>query len=162
MVIMDQFTRKIIGFSVHAGDLNGIAVCCMFNKIISEKRPPKYLSTDHDPLFQFHRWQANLRILYVKELKSVPYTPMSHPFIERLIGTTRREFLDHTLFFNETDLQNKLVEFQCYYNSKRGHSSLDKTTPVQKAAEKTSDVVSINNYRWKTIARGLIDLPIAV
>ena len=37
MVVMDQFTRKIIGFAVHAGDLNGVAICVMFNGIISKK-----------------------------------------------------------------------------------------------------------------------------
>ena len=52
---------------------------------------------DNDPLFQYHQWQANLSILDVDEAKSMPYTPRSHPFVERLIGTIRREFLDQTL-----------------------------------------------------------------
>ncbi len=90
MIIMDQFTRKMIGFSVRAGDLDGIDVCFMFNKIISGKNIPNYLSTDNDPLFRSHRWKANLRVLDIKEIKSLPHTPTSHPFIERLIGTTRR------------------------------------------------------------------------
>jgi hypothetical protein len=59
---------------------------------------PKYLSSDNDPLFLFHRWKANLRILEIGELKSVPGTPTSHPFIERVIGTTRRECLDQLIF----------------------------------------------------------------
>ena len=45
---------------------------------------PRYLSSDHDPLFEFHRWRANLRILEVREVKTVTYVPLSHPFIERL------------------------------------------------------------------------------
>lgn len=88
-------------------------------------------------------------------------TPTSHPFIERLIGTTRREFLDHVLFTNERDLHHKLVEFQRFYNAKRAYSALDKTTPIKKAGEKTLDVISINNYRWKKVVRGLFDLPLA-
>jgi len=51
------------------------------------------VSTDHDPLFRFHRWLANLRVLEIEEIKSVPYAPASHPFVERLIGTVRREYL---------------------------------------------------------------------
>jgi hypothetical protein len=51
--------------------------------------------TDHDPLFRIHRWLANLRVLAIEEVESVPYAPASHPFIERLIGTVRREYLDH-------------------------------------------------------------------
>ena len=59
---------------------------------------PKYLRSDHDPLFTYHQWAANLRILDIDEVKSIPYTPCSHPFIERLIGTVRRDFPDQTLF----------------------------------------------------------------
>jgi len=46
---------------------------------------PTYLNSDHDPLYRFHQWQANLRILDVTEIKTVPYVPLSHPFVERLI-----------------------------------------------------------------------------
>jgi transposase InsO family protein len=91
LVVMDQFTRRIIGFGIHAGDVDGMALCRMFNTAISSQGAPKYLSSDNDPLFQYHQWQANLRILGIDEIKTVPYTPRSHPFIERLIGTIRRE-----------------------------------------------------------------------
>ena len=53
---------------------------------------------------------------------------LSHPFVERLIGTVRREFLDHVLFWN--DLERKLAEFQTYYDAARGHASLDGHTPL--------------------------------
>jgi len=94
MVVIDQFTRRIIGFAVHAGDCDGVAYCRMFNQFAGGNSAPKHLSSDNDPLFLFHRWKANLRILEIGELKSVPGTPTSHPFIERVIGTTRRECLD--------------------------------------------------------------------
>ena len=65
-----------------------------------------------------------LSILDVDEIKSVPYVPLSHPFVERLIGTVRREFLDHVLFWNNRDLTRKLETFKDYYNAHRVHSSL--------------------------------------
>src|SRR5208282_3549283 len=101
MVVMDIFTRRIIGFGVAAANLDGPGVCRMFNRAIAKQTMPKYLSSDHDPLFRFQRWLANLRILEIDELKSVPDTPRSHAFIERLIGTVRREYLDQTLFWNQ-------------------------------------------------------------
>jgi len=61
-----------------------------------------------------HQWQANLRILDVEDIKTVPYAPLSHPFVERLIGTIRRECLDRTIFWTATDLEMKLLEFQRY------------------------------------------------
>jgi putative transposase len=91
---MDQCTRRIVGFGVQRGVVDGMALCRMFNRATRGHTPPKYLSADHDPLYRFHQWQANLRILGVTEIKTVPYVPLSHPFVERLIGTIRRECLD--------------------------------------------------------------------
>jgi putative transposase len=163
MVVIDQFTRRIIGFAVHSGDCDGIAYCRMFNAIVSGKSLPKYLSSDNDPLFLFHRWQANLSILEIDEIKSVPGNPVSHPFVERIIGTTRRECLDHLLFFNGRDLRNKLDQFQTYYNDVRVHSSLDMKTPRAMAFGVAPDekVVSIDRYRWKKHCNGLYELPVA-
>ena len=92
---MDQYSRRIIGFGVHAGTVDGAALCRMFNSAIRwQLEMPKYLSTDHDPLYRLQLWLANLRVLEVTEIKTVPYVPFSHPFVERLIGTLRRECLD--------------------------------------------------------------------
>ena len=161
MVVMDQFTRRIIGFGVHAGDVDGMALCRMFNKAISGMGIPKYLSTDHDPLFEYHRWQANLRILEIDEIKSVPYTPTSHPFIERLIGTIRREFLDQTLFWNAGDLERKLSDFQSYYNLHRTHSSLGGDMPAEVAGGASKLPIKLDNFHWQTHCRGLFELPVA-
>ncbi|MDA9983194.1 integrase core domain-containing protein, partial [Gammaproteobacteria bacterium] len=126
---MDHFTRRIMGFGVHTGDVDGVALCRMFNTAISTRGVPKYLSSDNDPLFLYHQWQTNLRILSVDEIKTVPYTPISHPFIERLIGTIRREYLDHILFWNAQDLARKLMDFRRYYNRDRVHQSLGERRP---------------------------------
>ena len=92
---MDQFTRRIIGFGVHAGDVDGIALCRMLNSAISNQGTAHHLSSDNDPLFRYQRWKASLGVLEIDEIKSIPYTPQSHPFVERSIGTIRREYLDH-------------------------------------------------------------------
>jgi len=110
-VVMDQFTRRIIGFGVHPGDVDGVALCRMFNTAISSQGAPRYLSSDNDPLFRYHRWQANLRILEIRKSKSIPYTPVSQPFVARLIGTIRREYLDRVFFWNAQDLETKLGGF---------------------------------------------------
>ena len=119
LVVMDQFTRRLVGIGVHCGTVTGADVCRMFNAAIHGQGVPRHLSTDHDPVFEAHRWMANLRILEIDELKTVPHVPLSHPFVERLIGTTRREFLDQVLFWNGRDLERKLAEFQASYNTAR-------------------------------------------
>ena len=130
LVVMDQYTRRIIGFGIQRGVVDGLALCRMFKQAIQGAGLPKYLSSDHDPLYRFHQWEANLRILDVAEIKTVPYTPWSHPFIERLIGTIRRDCLDRMLFWTAEDLEMKLNAFKDYYNGYRSHAGLNGETPV--------------------------------
>jgi len=156
MVVMDQYTRRIIGFGVHAGSVDGPTLCRMFNGATSGRGWPTHISSDNDPLFQYHRWKANLRVLDVEEIKSLPHVPMSHPFVERLIGSIRRELLDHTFFWTATDLEKKLSEYQRYYNVHRTHSGRDGSTPTGATGSK---IVDINKYHWEKHCRGLFELP---
>ena len=159
LVVMDQFTRRIIGFGVHAGDVDGLALCQMFNTVISTHSVPYYLSSDNGPLFLHHRWQANLRILDIQEIKSVPYMPLSHPFVERLIGTIRREYLDQMLFWNASDLKRKMEAFRQYYNAHRVHSALSGNTPSEISGETLMRRADLNKFQWKSHCRGLYQLP---
>jgi putative transposase len=161
MLVMDVFTRRIVGFSAERAVIDGVSVCRMFNKAIAGHRLPKRVSTDHDPLFRFHRWLANLRVLEIEEIKSVPYAPASHPFVERLIGTIRREYLDHVFFWNAIDLTRKLDAFADYYNAHRVHRSLDGVTPVQCDGALTPAPASLDRHAWRQHCRGLFQTPIA-
>ena len=156
---MDQFTRRIIGFGIHRGVVDGIALCRIFQQAIRGHGLPRYLSSDHDPLYRFHQWQANLRILEVTEIKTLPYVPLSHPFVERLIGTIRREYLDRTLFWSTIDLERKLLDFQHYYNAHRTHSGLNGRLPDP--TESSSYPLNFGSYRWRSHCRGMFQTPFA-
>jgi len=73
---MDQYSRCIIGFVTespdrHEGNPSGVDIYNMFNSIISEHSVlSKYISTDNDPLFEFHRCQAKLQVLEINEIES--------------------------------------------------------------------------------------------
>ncbi|MEM9256984.1 MAG: integrase core domain-containing protein [Pseudomonadota bacterium] len=159
MVVMDQYTRKIVGFSVVKGAVDGPALCRMFNEATAGQGPPSRISMDNDPLFQYRQWKANLRVLEIEETKSLPYVPMSHPFVERLIGSVRRELLDQTFFWTKADLEDKLRAYQHYFNAHRCHSSRNGTTPIESSGRRIAD---INGYHWEKYCRGLFQLPVAV
>ena len=161
LVVMDVFTRRIIGFGVTTAHLNGERVCQMFNQVIAKQRLPKRLSSDHDPLFRYQRWRANLRVLEIDELKTVPNTPRSHTFIERLIGTIRREYLDRRWFWNQSDLQRQLEAYQMFYNQHRCHTGLDGVTPARQHGAPAPPLASLNSYRWQRHCGGLFQTPIA-
>ena len=160
LVALDRFTRRIVGFGIAREGMDGISVCRMFNDAIFGQPLPKRLSTDHDPLFRFHRWLANLRVLEIEQVKTVPYAPVSHPYVERLIGTIRREFLERTFFWNGVDLTRKLEAFRDYYNEHRVHRALNGGTPAKHAEALSSIHAKLGRYAWRSHCRGLFQTPV--
>ena len=161
LVVMDVFTRRIIGCGVQVIAVDGPNLCRMFNQVIVGQPLPVRLSFDHDPLFEFHRWQANLRILGIESVRSVPGAPQSHPFVERLVGTIRQEYLDRLFFWNERDLERKLREFKAYYNCCHVHQSLEGDTPEEKSGGESKELANLDRYRWEGHSHGLFELPVA-
>jgi len=133
----------------------------LYLKIANSHLFTQHVSTDHDPLFRFHRWLAKLRVIEIEEIKSVPYAPVSHPFVERLIETIRREYLDRVCFRNAVDLARKLGECRDYCNTDRVHRALAGSKPAQRAGAPSPAPASLDDYAWQRHGRGLFQSPIA-
>ena len=156
---MDHYSRRIIGFALQPTAVDGPALCRMFNLAVSGATPPRRLSFDHDPLFAFLRWKANLRILEIEPVRSVPHVPVSHPFVERLIGTIRREYLDHRFCWNGEDPRRKLDDFKRYFNNVRVQAGIGGRTPDHHAGQVESKIASLARYEWQSYCRGLFEMP---
>ena len=87
LVVRGQFTRRMVGFGVQGAIVDGSVLFRTLNRAIRGPTTPRYLTTDNDPWYRFHPWQANLRVLEVREIKTVPDVRLSHPFVE--IGPSR-------------------------------------------------------------------------
>ncbi len=124
-------------FPGHADDVDGMALCRMFTRAIVRAETPRYLSSDHDPLFEYHRWNANLRVFDVQEIKTVPYVPLWRPFIRRPMGPIRRESLDHKA---------------SWY---RLHASLRGAAPGQTCGEAVVSRAGLRDFRWQAHRRDL-------
>jgi len=83
---------------------------------------------------------------------------VSHPFVERLIGTIRREYLDRVFFWNAVDLARKLEAFRDYYN---GHRAIAGLTPAQFAGALSPAPAALDHYGWQQHCRGLFEIPVA-
>jgi len=159
----DPFSNRsenLDSFGIQAGTVDGLALCRMLHRAIRKQSVPKYLSSDHDPLFQFHQWKAILRILEVTEFKTVPYVPLSHPFVERVMDTIRQGLLDRTLFWTTSNLEAKLLDFRHYCNGHRSHAGLDGHTP-EPGIDGHRSSVSFRSYQWQKHCRGSYQTPIA-
>jgi hypothetical protein len=86
--------------------------------------------------------------------------PLSQPFVERLIGTIRREYLDRILFWTAADLEAKRTHFQRFYNGHRTPRGLEGRLPEPTVGGPVSSI-ALDSYRWRTHGRGLYQTPIA-
>ena len=132
----------------------------MFNCGAAGESKPKRVSSDHDPLFRFHRWLANLRVMEIDEIKSVPRIQVSHPFVARLIGTIRREYLDRMFFWNAVDLARKLGAFKFYSNGNRCHQAPSGGTPSDTSGHPALQPASLDDY-LEQHCREIFQTPIA-
>ena len=104
---------------------------------------PRYLLRDRD--HAFHAWANTATAMDIQELLTAPRSPWQNAYVERFIGSVRRECLDHVLVFNATGLQ-WLMKLSCaYYERSRTHLSLNKDTPIPRpiAAPADGRVVAI-------------------
>ena len=75
----------------------------------------------------------------IHEVKTAPRSPWQNPYVERLIGTLRRECLDHVVVLNETHLRRLLREYLIYYHGARTHLSLAKDAPEPRRVERLEE-----------------------
>ena len=97
--------------------------------------------------------------LHSKLIKAIPYTSLSQPFVEQLIVTIRREYLDHVLFWNAADPERKPEDFRQFYNPHRVHSSISSKTPAEISGKAISRCADLGHFQWKSRCRDLYRLP---
>jgi Integrase core domain len=93
--------------------------------------------------------------------KSLPLQNCIRSMYSRLISAVRREYLDHTFFWNAIDLKQKLKRYRQYYNENRTHASLNGQTPLNIECDESARVADLCNFGWATHCRRLFQLPIA-
>jgi putative transposase len=98
---------------------------------------PQYLLRDRDRIFG-REFAEQLRDMGISEVLGAPRVPQQRAYIERVIGTIRRECLDHLIVFDEVSLLRHLKAFLTYYHETRTHLSLEKDTPMHRSVQELS------------------------
>ena len=89
---------------------------------------PRYLLRDRDKIFG-DSFREQVQDMQMEEVLSAPRSPWQRAYIERVIGSIRRECLDHMIVFGEASLRRTLSCYFSYYHQTRTHLSLDKDAP---------------------------------
>src|SRR5215471_19321039 len=95
---------------------------------------PRYLLRDRDAIYG-ESFRARVRGMGVREVLTAPQSPWQNLYAERLIGSIRRECLDHVIVFNESSLRRLLNLYFSYYLRSRTHLALGKDPPVSRPVQ---------------------------
>jgi putative transposase len=95
---------------------------------------PRYLLRDRDAIFG-NDFREQVRDLGIREVLSTPRSPWQRAYVERVIGSIRRECLDHLIVFHESSLRRTLASYFDYYHQSRTHLSLGKDSPEPRAIQ---------------------------
>ena len=103
---------------------------------------PTYLVRDNDRAYG-HVFMSRVRAMGIRDRPISPGSPLQNAYVERLIGTVRRECLDRMLIFGEAHLRQILSSYAAYYNQVRTHLALGKDTPLGRAVQRSGVIVAI-------------------
>jgi transposase InsO family protein len=116
-------------------------IACQITEAFPWSEAPRYLIRDRDRLYGaavMHR----LRAMGIRDKPIAPRSPWQNGFAERLIGTIRRECLDHMLVLGESHLRRILKSYARYYNETRTHRSLEKDAPLSRPVQRIGRITS--------------------
>jgi transposase InsO family protein len=105
------------------------------------KQAPHYLVHDRDRSYG-EVFLRRVRAMGIRDRPTSPQSPWQNGYAERLIGSIRRECIDHVVVLGERHLRHVLLSYQQYYNETRTHLSLDKDAPIPRAVETIGRILS--------------------
>jgi putative transposase len=133
LVVLAHHRRRVIHFNVTEHPTAYWAAQQIVDAFPDESAPG-YLLRDRDHIYgeQFRR---RVKSMGIDEVLTAPQSPWQNPFAERLIGSVRRECLDHVVVLDERHLRRILTAYFAYYDRARTHLSLNKDAPHERPIE---------------------------
>jgi transposase InsO family protein len=127
VIVLGHDRRRIIHFNVTQNPTQ-VWLARQMTEAFPWDTAPRYLLRDRDASYG-PTFRGRLQAIGIKEVVTAPRSPCQNAYVERVIGSVRRECLDHVIIFDERHLQSVLLSYFHYYNKVRTHLSLDKDCP---------------------------------
>jgi transposase InsO family protein len=132
-VVLSHDRRHIRHFNVTAHP-TAIWTARQLVEVCGTAKTPRYLIRDRDAIYG-NQFQQQAKALGIDEIITAPGSPWQNAYAERVIGSIRRECLDHVIILGERHLKRILSSYVRYYHSTRTHLSLDKDAPDGRAVQ---------------------------
>jgi transposase InsO family protein len=141
LVILGHLRRRLIRVSVTTNP-TAQWIAGQITEAFPWDEAPRHLLRDRDGSFG-PVYTRRVRTMGIRDHPTAPRSPWQNGHVERLIGSIRRECLDHMVVFGEADLRRILKAYASYYNRIRTHLSLDKDAPLSRRRQTLGNIVSI-------------------
>jgi len=141
LVILDHRRRNIVSFGVTTNPTSEW-VARQITEAFPWDQRPKYLIRDRDGAFGL-TVQRRLKVMGIRDSPTSPRSPWQNGYVERVIGSIRRECLDHMIVLSEGHLRRVMRAYVHYYNTARTHLSLDKDVPNRRPIQSNGTINSI-------------------
>jgi len=103
---------------------------------------PRFLLRDRDSIYGQH-FKNRIKNMGIEEVVTAARSPWQNPYVERIVGSLRRECLNHFIVLNERHLRRILHSYLEYYHEHRTHLSLNRNSPIEREVEEKGEVISI-------------------
>jgi transposase InsO family protein len=103
---------------------------------------PRFLLRDRDSIYGQH-FKNRIKNMGIEEVVTAARSPWQNPYVERIVGSLRRECLNHFIVLNERHLCRILHSYLEYYHKHRTHLSLNRNSPIEREVEEKGEVISI-------------------
>src|SRR6266851_790886 len=140
IVIMRLDRRRLVWINVTANP-TADWIARQITEAFPWDQAPRYLIRDRDASYGV-AVTRRLAAMGIRDRPIAPRSPWQNGHVERLIGSIRRECLDHVVVLSEAHLRSVLAAYATYYNELRTHRSLAKDTPLHRAVERLGAVTS--------------------
>jgi transposase InsO family protein len=141
LLIMQHGRRELLWVSATAHP-TAEWISCQLTEAYGWKRAPRYIIRDRDRVYG-HAVLSRLRAMGIRDRPIAARSPWQNGCAERLIGSIRRDCLDHVVVSGECHLRHLLKSYQSYYNEARTHLSLEKDAPVPRAVQAIGQTIAM-------------------
>ena len=154
-LILEHRRREVLHFNVTEHPTSAWVAQQMV-EAFADRETPRYLIRDRDGVYGNEVWRR-LKSMRILEVLTAPQSPWQNAYAERLIGSIRRECLNHFIILNARHLKRTLAAYFRYYHQSRPHLALEKQCPIERQIMKHGAITEIPelgglHHRYERIA----------
>jgi transposase InsO family protein len=140
-IVLTHDRRRVVHFNITAHPTAEWTAQQML-KAFPFDTAPKYLLRDRDRIYG-QEFRKQVTVMNIKQVLGAPRCPWQRAYVERLIGSIRRECLDHVIILNEESLRRKLRSYLSYYHRSRLHLALERDSPDSRPVQSVGTIVAL-------------------